>query len=183
MSEPTSFYPNTPIAINAKEPTSSLGTANAPTADQPRLAKKWWGCGIEGKSFLIKFEYMNKQVIDDLRNKKLSIWDRYFLGEGVASRKEFWCTYVVLILMAFVVAHILLCAFEPHSQAMNISKMLYRIININVLASVTIRRLHDIGKSGWWYLLVYTVIGIIPILYWTSKKGLHDEILIKEQDN
>lgn len=125
---------------------------------------------------------MNKQVTDDLRNQKISIWDRYFLGEGVASRKEFWCTFIILIILAFVVAHILLYAFEPQSQAMYVSKMLYRIININVFASVTIRRLHDIGKSGWWYLLVFTVIGIIPILYWTSKKGLHDDRLIMEQN-
>ena len=54
---------------------------------------------------------------------------------------------------------------------MYVSKMLYRIIYINVFASVTVRRLHDVGKSGWWYLLVFTGIGIVPILYWASKKG------------
>tara|TARA_X000001036_G_scaffold397740_1_gene400157 strand:+ start:2391 stop:2705 length:315 start_codon:yes stop_codon:yes gene_type:complete len=38
--------------------------------------------------------------------------------------------------------------------------------------SVSIRRLHDIGKSGWWLLLVFTIIGIFPVIYWTCfKKG------------
>jgi uncharacterized membrane protein YhaH (DUF805 family) len=32
--------------------------------------------------------------------------------------------------------------------------------------AVTIRRLHDIGKSGWWVLIALTIIGIIPLIYW-----------------
>jgi uncharacterized membrane protein YhaH (DUF805 family) len=33
-------------------------------------------------------------------------------------------------------------------------------------ASLIIRRLHDINKSGWWMLLFFTIVGIIPMLYW-----------------
>ena len=32
--------------------------------------------------------------------------------------------------------------------------------------SLIIRRLHDINKSGWWMLLLFTIVGIIPMLYW-----------------
>ena len=32
--------------------------------------------------------------------------------------------------------------------------------------SLGIRRLHDINKSGWWMLLFFTIVGIIPMLYW-----------------
>jgi uncharacterized membrane protein YhaH (DUF805 family) len=28
------------------------------------------------------------------------------------------------------------------------------------------RRLHDIGKSGWWLLISFTIIGIIPLIIW-----------------
>tara|TARA_Y100000588_G_scaffold363279_1_gene425802 strand:- start:823 stop:975 length:153 start_codon:yes stop_codon:yes gene_type:complete len=31
--------------------------------------------------------------------------------------------------------------------------------------------LHDIGKSGWWVLINFTIIGIIPFLFWMVKKG------------
>lgn len=31
--------------------------------------------------------------------------------------------------------------------------------------AVTIRRLHDIGKSGWWYLLNFVPFGAFVILY------------------
>lgn len=33
--------------------------------------------------------------------------------------------------------------------------------------AVTVRRFHDIGKSGWFILLPLTIIGIIPYHYWT----------------
>ena len=32
--------------------------------------------------------------------------------------------------------------------------------------AVGVRRLHDLNKSGWWILLMFTGIGIIPIIYW-----------------
>jgi uncharacterized membrane protein YhaH (DUF805 family) len=32
--------------------------------------------------------------------------------------------------------------------------------------AVAVRRLHDTGRSGWWYLLVFTIIGIIPLIIW-----------------
>ena len=30
------------------------------------------------------------------------------------------------------------------------------------------RRLHDIGKSGWWMLIAFTIIGIIPLIIWLA---------------
>ena len=33
-------------------------------------------------------------------------------------------------------------------------------------ASLIIRRLHDINKSGWWMLLFFTIVGLIPMFYW-----------------
>jgi uncharacterized membrane protein YhaH (DUF805 family) len=31
------------------------------------------------------------------------------------------------------------------------------------------RRLHDVGRSGWWVLILFTVIGIPVFLYWMVK--------------
>ena len=37
-----------------------------------------------------------------------------------------------------------------------------------VLPSLAVgaRRLHDIGKSGWWQLLMLTGIGLLVLIYW-----------------
>lgn len=32
--------------------------------------------------------------------------------------------------------------------------------------AVGARRLHDVGRSGWWQLLAFTVIGLIPLIIW-----------------
>lgn len=31
------------------------------------------------------------------------------------------------------------------------------------------RRLHDIGRSGWWQLLIFTIIGGLLLIYWFAK--------------
>ena len=37
--------------------------------------------------------------------------------------------------------------------------------------AVSVRRLHDIGKSGWWYLIAFTCVGAFVLIYWYSKPG------------
>ena len=37
--------------------------------------------------------------------------------------------------------------------------------------SVGARRLHDVGKSGWYQLLALTIIGLIPLLFWYASMG------------
>ena len=37
--------------------------------------------------------------------------------------------------------------------------------------AVQVRRLHDVGRSGWWTLLVLTGIGILVLLYWATRQG------------
>ena len=41
-----------------------------------------------------------------------------------------------------------------------------RLLVVIPTFAVGVRRLHDINKSGWWILLIFTGIGIIPIVYW-----------------
>ena len=37
--------------------------------------------------------------------------------------------------------------------------------------AIGVPRLHDIDKSGWWFLLIFTLIGIIPVFIWWARHG------------
>ena len=43
--------------------------------------------------------------------------------------------------------------------------------------AVSARRLHDVGRSGWWQLLYITIIGALVLLFWyvqPSEEGRND---------
>jgi uncharacterized membrane protein YhaH (DUF805 family) len=37
--------------------------------------------------------------------------------------------------------------------------------------AVSVRRLHDIDRTGWWLLIAFTIIGLFVLLYWDCVKG------------
>lgn len=50
-----------------------------------------------------------------------------------------------------------------------ISDILYGIVALALVLpvlAVGARRLHDIGRTGWWQLLSLTIIGSLVLLYW-----------------
>ena len=40
---------------------------------------------------------------------------------------------------------------------------------------LSFRRLHDINKSAWWLLILFTVIGFFVLIYWASVAGDRQE--------
>jgi uncharacterized membrane protein YhaH (DUF805 family) len=80
---------------------------------------------------------------------------KYATFSGRASRPEFWWFFLFQILVSIV--------------ASMISEMLSGLASLAlVLPSLAVgaRRLHDIGKSGWWQLIMLTVIGLLVLIYW-----------------
>ncbi|WP_051928866.1 DUF805 domain-containing protein [Thermopetrobacter sp. TC1] len=81
----------------------------------------------------------------------LNAWDDY---SGRASRKEFW-SYVLGSLLAFIAAMIFDLAFSmllfPDYFALSIVVVV--LLNIATIALI-VRRLHDIGLSGIWVLIL-----------------------------
>ena len=37
--------------------------------------------------------------------------------------------------------------------------------------AVSVRRLHDIDRTGWWVLLGLTAIGVLVLIYWACQRG------------
>ncbi len=80
---------------------------------------------------------------------------KYATFSGRASRSEFWwfSLFQLLVLVA----------------AATVSERLYVLAGLGLLLpilAVGTRRLHDIGRTGWWQLLALTGIGYLVLLYW-----------------
>ncbi len=72
---------------------------------------------------------------------------------GRARRSEFWYFSLFVFLLSFAMNLIL-------GSDNGIARVISIALNLASF-TVTIRRLHDIGKSGWWFL-----IGMVPLIGW-----------------
>jgi uncharacterized membrane protein YhaH (DUF805 family) len=104
----------------------------------------------------------------------------YAVFNGRAGRNE--CTYFFLF-VTFVQVLFLSIDLWVNWELPNIYGLLFsidwvdgipwyplfeisRLLTALPAFAVGVRRLHDLNKSGWWILLIFTGIGIIPIVYW-----------------
>ena len=97
-------------------------------------------------------------------------FSKYATFKGRASRSEFWW----FILLYFVSTHGLGVLTELLVYYGLVIPAFYGLIGLVLLIpllAVSARRLHDIGRSGWWWFLLYTVIGIPLLIYWWTQKG------------
>jgi len=93
----------------------------------------------------------------------------YFQFEGRSSRGAYW--YFSLFLLIVSVATAFFDAlFIPENELSPLSS-LFSLATLIPSISISVRRLHDIGRSGWWNLLAFTIIGIIPLIYWVLQPG------------
>jgi len=105
-------------------------------------------------------------------------FSKYAVFSGRASRSEFWWFYLfgfIGSIVTMVVDVMILGYIVPGEGPVNI---IFTIITFLPYLSVGARRLHDIDKSGWWQLIVLTVIGIILLIIWwatvgKNKKNVH----------
>jgi uncharacterized membrane protein YhaH (DUF805 family) len=82
-----------------------------------------------------------------------SVFSKYVVFSGRARRSEFWW-YALFAAIVYIVAAIIDAAIG--------SPVVGYIVALALLLpslAVTVRRLHDTGRSGWWIL-----IGIIPLI-------------------
>ena len=113
---------------------------------------------------VFRFNIMITNIFEDLTNSVISCFNKYFDFETRSSRKEFWYWQLFRILMFLSITYLESLGL---SGLLFISNFIFLIPEI----AVSIRRLHDINKSGWWILLTLTIIGIIPLIYFYCING------------
>jgi uncharacterized membrane protein YhaH (DUF805 family) len=97
-------------------------------------------------------------------------WSKYGDIDGRAPRSEFWWWVVFAVIVqgaAGIALGILLALFQNVGVLQWIASIAFVVVVLAlILPSITvaIRRLHDRGLSGWWYLLNLIPIGNIVIL-------------------
>jgi uncharacterized membrane protein YhaH (DUF805 family) len=80
---------------------------------------------------------------------------KYANFNGRASRPEFWWFFLFQILVTIAAGMI----GDVVSGLAGLALLLPSI-------AVATRRLHDVGRSGWWQLLSLTGIGFLVLIYW-----------------
>lgn len=94
--------------------------------------------------------------------------DKYARFDGRASRSEFWWFYLFTVMISWG-AHIVgLLTFGV------LGILLPILANLVLLVpglAVSVRRLHDTGRSGYWLFLGLTLVGIIPLVVWLAQKS------------
>lgn len=89
--------------------------------------------------------------------------------EGRAARPEFWY-FTLFCVIVFVLTGIADAAIFPNHALGVLSLVAYLLLLLPALA-VGARRLHDVGRSGWWQLLWLTVIGGVIPTVWQCQPG------------
>lgn len=114
---------------------------------------------------------INNQIAMSVWNGFLSACRNYANFSGRARRTEYW-GFVLFLALFGMVANVLDSVIFGTSIYVSgpIATILALAAIIPSLA-VFVRRMHDIGKSGWNYLWCLTIIGFIPILVWLLRES------------
>jgi len=99
-------------------------------------------------------------------NWYLEVLRKYAVFSGRARRAEYWFFVLINALISGALGLIeWITGLAPNTE----SSVLAGIYSLAVLIpaiAVTIRRLHDTGRSGWWMLLVFIpCIGLILLFF------------------
>ena len=98
-----------------------------------------------------------------------TVFSKYATFGGRARRSEYWY-FMLLVCCVNVVIRILAMIVGDNSILTPVLAGISMIFSLGVLVpqiAVAVRRLHDIGKSGWLYLLILIpLVGQILLIVW-----------------
>ncbi|MCA1829321.1 MAG: DUF805 domain-containing protein [Myxococcales bacterium] len=97
----------------------------------------------------------------------VEVLKKYADFSGRARRRDYW----MFVLINFLIA----CALGVLGMMFRGAAVLSWLYSLAVLVpslAVAVRRMHDIGKSGWWLLIGFIpLIGAIILLVWACTDG------------
>lgn len=94
---------------------------------------------------------------------------RYFEISGRSTRMQYWMFALIQLLLTVGAVSIdyQTGGFRDLGNPQPTATLFIGIVHIVPAFTLTIRRLHDIGRSGWWYFLpLVPIVGAIILLVW-----------------
>lgn len=103
-------------------------------------------------------------------NEYLEALKQYAVFEGRASRREYWM-FIGVNILVFIVLGIA----DAMIGGIGILDPLYSLVVFVPSLAVSVRRLHDTNRSGWWLLIgLIPVIGTITLLVFTLQASQNE---------
>jgi uncharacterized membrane protein YhaH (DUF805 family) len=139
-------------------------------------------CGYIFASGKLEVSSLSKPSIS-LFSFYLECLRKYAIFTGRASRKEFWAfmLFYISFIVLFALAIAYLGALTGGLHNSNIASLLGIVIGLWFVAhlvphiAVTVRRLHDTNRSGWWYLISFVPLGgLVMLVFLLDRGGAHD---------
>lgn len=93
----------------------------------------------------------------------LSVLKKYATFEGRARRSEYWTFSLINLVISLVLSFLGYLSQDGSGKVgfFGIISTLYGIAVLIPGLAVTVRRLHDVGKNGWWIFIVF-----VPFIGW-----------------
>ena len=80
---------------------------------------------------------------------------KYAVFDGRAQRKEYWMFFLFSMIFAFAIGLVLgviELTLEIGTALSDPASIIYNLVMLVPSFAVGVRRMHDIGRSGWWIL-------------------------------
>ncbi|UIP26801.1 DUF805 domain-containing protein [Photobacterium sp. TLY01] len=98
---------------------------------------------------------------------------KYAVFTGRAQRQEYWYFFLINLVITLALGIVDNLLNTPGTgEGTGLLGGVYSLAVLIPSVAVGVRRLHDIGKSGWWMLLsLIPVIGFVVLLFFFARAG------------
>ena len=116
----------------------------------------------------------------DISHRKVSFaqsWVLFFRNyanfSGRSSRSAYWFWFLWSVIITLF-TEILRASIGGELSPVDIIDLVWSLGILVPSFALAARRLHDVGRSGWWQLIALTIVGIIPLFIWFVRVGDSD---------
>jgi uncharacterized membrane protein YhaH (DUF805 family) len=103
----------------------------------------------------------------------LTVLKKSFVFSGRATRSEYWYFVLMNLIISTLLLSIDIYLLIPERMYLY---GVYTLFALIPFTSVSVRRFHDLGKSGWWLFAGLSIpfLGIIFLFYFFVKDSMED---------